>query len=98
MASTYPVNLLVAKNSVSFLLPNNPIFIPNSTRPSFFALTQLQAKLAKVSLRPFFDVMFKPRIILAPVLNFDLLQVSWFPMEADEAANEQLGAVFGRFA
>jgi len=42
--------------------------------------------------------MFKPRIILAPVLNFDLLQVSWFPMEADEAANEQLGAVFGRFA
>jgi len=29
MATTSPVNLLVAKNSISFLLSNNPVFIPN---------------------------------------------------------------------
>ncbi len=42
--------------------------------------------------------MFKPCTILPLILNFDLLQMPRFPVKADETADEQLGAVFGRFA
>lgn len=59
--------------------------------------TNLETKIPKIAFRAFLNILNgRPAIFLA-IFALHLLEMVRFPMEADEAADEQLGAVFGGF-
>ena len=67
------------------------------THRSLFALQHFLAKVPKLSFSPCIDIVHKAGAIFSLVFNLNLLEMSWLPMETDEAADEKLSAIFGRF-